>query len=160
MEVQEQAQAQEQASFIFGYIYRISNNFHCYYGSTFKPLHLRLKQHQQSYQAWITGKSRQFSTSFVLLDENVKIELMESHQDISKTDLLLIEKRYITEYPCVNRNRPIITREERLQSGRDYYRKHWQSINDRKNEQICCDKCGSFVSRTNITHHEKSKNVI
>ena len=32
MEVQEQ----EQASFIFGYIYRISNNFHCYYGSITK----------------------------------------------------------------------------------------------------------------------------
>ena len=146
-----------QASIIFGYIYRISNNYNCYYGSTYKNIYLRLKQHQMSYQAWISGKSKRFSTSFLLLDKNVCIELMESHQDISRADLLLIEKRYITEYPCVNKNRPVISKAERLQSQKDYYRKHWQSINDRKNERICCNKCGSIVSRTNITHHEKSK---
>ena len=146
-----------EASLIFGCIYRISNNYNCYYGSTYKNIYLRLRQHQLSYQLWKTGKSRRFSTSFLLLDKDTKIELMESHQDISKTDLLTLEKKYITGCPCVNKNRPILTREERLQSGRNYYQSHWQSINDRKNEKVCCNKCGSIVSRTNITHHEKSK---
>ena len=139
----------------FGYIYRISDNFNCYYGSTFKPIAYRYAQHKNSYNKWLATGQR-FSSSYLCLP-NSKIELMESIPGITKLELLQLERKYIDTWPCVNKNRPIISCAERMQAIRDYYRSHWDAINARKNERIICERCGAGSSRTNITHHKKSK---
>ena len=114
----------------FGYIYRISDEWNCYYGSTFKPILVRFLQHKNAYARWLaTGK--RFSSSFLVLQKNSKIELMESKENINRNDLLQLERKYIDTWPCVNKNRPIISCIERMQSIRDYYRSHWDAINAR-----------------------------
>ena len=142
-----------------GYIYKIYNphSNHTYFGSTTRDIHFRYAQHISAYNRFKT-KGGSYLFSFELLKDNMAIvALIETLTNVTKQELLQCERSYIENNECVNKNIPIRTYQEKLDYSKQYHRNHFTHINDMKNSKVVCETCNCSVSRTNITHHYKSK---
>lgn len=142
------------------YVYKLSlpNSPLIYYGSTTKTINNRFKQHQLNYKKYKTGSGNHLS-SYKLFDSSRSpvIELMQELTNVTKQQLLECERFYIENNECVNVNIPYRSYAEKLAYSKQYHRQNFTHINDRKNSKVTCNTCNCSVSRTNITHHYKSK---
>lgn len=142
------------------YIYKLSlpNSPLIYYGSSTKKISNRFEQHRSGFHRYKAG-SGNYTASYKLFENNniPVIELIEELKNVTKQELLQCERSYIESNICVNKNMPYRTYTEKLEYARQYHKNHFDIINNRKNEKIICDVCNRSVSRTNITHHNKSK---
>lgn len=86
-----------------GKIYKISANGLDYYGSTTQSLAKRFYEHRRGY----------CSAKKLLAYEDCKIELVENCPCDDKVSLLLRERHYITNFPCINKLIPYFTDEEK-----------------------------------------------
>jgi hypothetical protein len=102
-----------------GKIYRLTcdNPDLFYIGSTTQQyLAARLSGHHQDFK-----KGKGGTTSKKLFEAgNVKIELLELFPCSCKEELLFRERYFIEENDCVNKMKPIVTKEEAKQSKREY----------------------------------------
>lgn len=172
-------------------IYKIVSNItgEQYYGSTCKPtLAMRLARHKEEHKRYINGKSKRYYSSFKILEtDNYDIVLVEQLIDYKTKDQVHQRERfYIDNNECVNKNRPIITEEEKKQKQKEnsinyynynqnkikdfyrdnqdkikynsiqYYKVNKEKINERKYEKIDCE-CGSIYTRSTHCRHIKSK---
>ena len=143
-----------------GYIYKIFQSFSplVYIGSTTKTINDRFEQHRLSYNRYKSKKTGYISSYKLFISNCIPvIELLETLTNVTKQELLQCERSYIENNVCVNKNIPIRTSKEKLEYAREYHKNHFDVINNRKNEKVVCDTCNRSVSRTNITHHYKSK---
>lgn len=143
-----------------GYIYKIfhHNNPLVYIGSTTKTINDRFEQHRISYNRYKSQKTGYVSSYKLFLTNSIPvIELLETLTNVTKQELLKRERTYIENNECINVNIPIRTYKEKLEYARKYHKENFDVINNRKNEKIVCETCNCSVSRTNITHHNKSK---
>ncbi len=103
-----------------------------YIGSTKKPLAKRLSQHRAAYKLYLKGPGR-YASSTVLFEEssNIKIELLEGIKDCTKYDLLMLEKKYIEENICVNKQTSIQTEAEKKAYQKEYTHLNNAAIRDR-----------------------------
>jgi len=140
---------EEDKKYLNGKIYKIINsvNDKCYVGSTICALDKRLSGHKNSILK---------ATSKILINEdpdNVSIKLIEEYPCLTKNELLLRERYWTDELECVNKFRPIRTREEKLECNRNCYHKNRERNTARFNQRIQCCHCDKQYSRSNKNQH-------
>jgi len=104
---------------IDGTIYKITDNTNgnVYYGSTDMTLKERMRKHKSSHKAYNNGSVKDYCYSYKILDNgDYTAEIVEQDLYENKEAMLWRERYYFENYECVNKNRPIITEEERLQT--------------------------------------------
>ena len=84
-----------------------------YYGSTKSPLSVRLHGHKYSKRYMTSREIVACPTAYIEPVEEVSVEQMKER-----------ENWWIRNNPCVNKARPILTREERLEYQKNYYQEH------------------------------------
>lgn len=94
-----------------GKIYLINgNNELYYYGSTFKSLDFRYKQHKN-----LDKNKCRSKIIFQVYEENkIKIDLIETFYCYTKEELYARERYYIQNNKCINRNIPYRTKKEKI----------------------------------------------
>ena len=150
-----------------GHIYKIVSKHtnKIYIGSTTQSLIKRLVGHETDYKMYQLGKTN-YRTSFEILEfDQCHIELIESIEFDSKTELQKLEGHYIQTFKaiCVNRNiagqtisQYYIQNKGKINKhNREYYIQNKDKINKHKNEILTCS-CGKKYTRGNKSHHERS----
>ena len=150
-----------------GTIYKLTDGELVYYGSTIQTLHRRLLQHKKKFND---------CSSNSLNRDNLTIELVEEVED--KEQLKWRERYYIENNECVNKHRPIQTKEEYKinelkqkkiyyakntellkQKFKDYHAKNRELILQKKKKPYHCE-CGSVVRCSDKQKHFRSKKHI
>ena len=91
-----------------GFIYKISSpdNKLSYYGLTTNNIFCRLNSHINQYRCYKNGSTTNSCASYIIFDaygiDEIKIELIEKHTNITINFLLERERYYITNFDCVN----------------------------------------------------------
>ena len=106
-------------------IYKLINEQtnECYYGSTICKLSTRLSGHKLSSNECVSKKL--FETGSVI------IILVENYPCSSREELLSRERYWIDNNSCINKVRPTISEEERLEYIHTYISEHKDKINER-----------------------------
>lgn len=108
-----------------GSIYKISSQS-CekfYIGSTMKTVEERFDSHKKYFEKYKKKESR-FVSSYILMGyDDVKIELIESKEIKSVSELREMEGRYIRMHKdqVVNKKREALTQEEKKEYQRNYH---------------------------------------
>lgn len=119
-----------------------------YYGSTTKTLADRKAGHKYQYKLWKEEGSNNFSC-FAIFDavgfDVCQFQIVEQlPDDISKDELLLRERWYIENCPCINKYIPIRTDED----YEEYHRKYREEHKEEKN---------NFMRQYHHSHKEQRK---
>ena len=135
-----------------GYVYRIRCNItgEDYYGSTDQDMEQRLRVHKCMMDT---------AASQIIERDDWCYDIMEEVDYIIKTDLLIREKYYIQNYPCINITIPYRTKEE----YNEYHRLHAREYrinnpdyvirqNKHKSIRHKCP-CGGKYSNTHKSRH-------
>jgi hypothetical protein len=164
-----------------GKIYKLATfqSDEIYYGSTTGPLTKRLSEHRRAYNCRMGGKGSYMTSFEIVKNPDVHIVLVESINCKSKEELFAVERKYIENNDCVNKTIPGRTKKQYYQDKKEtisakkkqhyqdnrerianinaqYRKENRESINKRQNEKILCE-CGNYYTRTNISHHKRSK---
>lgn len=105
-----------------GKIYKIYNSINekCYIGSTVNSLNRRLSAHKCQYK---TNRWKNV-TAYELFDEdfeNIKISLIEKFPCRNKTELFWRERYWMEQMDCLNKQKPILTKQEAVERDKLYY---------------------------------------
>ena len=124
-----------------GKIYKITspNTEDVYYGSTILSLNKRFRTHKKC------------NSKKIIDAGDAKVELVENYPCESKQELLWRERYYIENFDCVNKMKPIVTKEEEIITKKlcDI---NYMSI------RISCRVCKCEMSKHYyFTRHKKSK---
>ena len=135
-----------------------------YIGSTTKQyLSQRMEYHRRDYKKYKKGDLKRIMTSFKLFDkyglDNCDIVLLEFVNATCKEDLHKKEAHYIKSMRCVNKIVPLRTKTEYNAEHKEESKKYYQDNKEHYLEKINCE-CGSIVSRTHISRHNKTKKHI
>tara|TARA_R100000951_G_scaffold100828_1_gene91752 strand:+ start:369 stop:806 length:438 start_codon:yes stop_codon:yes gene_type:complete len=105
-----------------GKIYKIVDNTNgsVYIGSTCEiNLSRRLQKHKARYKYWLKhGKGNKFSSSNIIMNDDFKIELIETYPCNNIEELLKKEQFWIDKIDCINKNRSIgvnVSRNKKMQ---------------------------------------------
>ena len=74
----------------------------------------------------------------------------------TKKEALTAERKLIEENPCVNKIRPIISKEETDQYRAEWYIKNAERISDKGKQVVQC-KCGKTLKRSSLSKHRKTQ---
>jgi len=108
------------------YVYKLSNSegTKVYYGST-KDIKKRLYKHEYDYQMFSEGGSLKHLSAFeVLSDPNFQFEILETVQNITRSDLHKLESDYIRNNPCVNIHRILADKAQSWKEASKKYREN------------------------------------
>ena len=111
-----------------GIIYKLTclNTLKCYYGSTSKPLNVRLSQHKSLFK-----NNSGISSRFVLDGGNFKIEEIEKVNYMDKIELRARERWYIEhDRNCVNHNIPNRTCKDWHEIHHEYRKNYYEEHKD------------------------------
>ena len=111
-----------------GIIYKLTclNTLKCYYGSTSKPLNVRLSQHKSFFKNNIG-----ISSALIIGGNNFKIEQVEKINYIDKSELRARERWYIEkDRNCINHNIPNRTCKDWFEFNPDYRRNYYETHKD------------------------------
>lgn len=93
-----------------------------YIGSTTSLLSRRLSNHRSDYNRFLNGKSKQYSTSYIILEyDDAYIELIETCPCSTGEELHAREGYYIRSMDCVNKCVPGRTKHEKEEMRKQYY---------------------------------------
>ena len=153
--------------YINGKIYKITSpTFEKYYiGSTADTLNARLSKHKCGFNFYKNGK-KIFCASFNIMEnDDYKIELIELYPCYSRKELEAREGYYqrLCKVDIVNIMVASRTNKQYYQDNieykktqfRNYYNKNIEKINAKKIVKVNCI-CGSIISNTNKSAHEKT----
>jgi hypothetical protein len=157
----------------YGIIYKLSNNYLVYYGSTIQSLNQRFNVHKQQQQ------TRKCSSNLLFKgDVDVKCEVIENFQYNDIQELRNREDYYIQNYECVNtkgskkwnrkendkKNEKELKEKRKIYDlkNKEYIRIKQKEANFKRDykEKIKCDKCGSNVNKLGIYRHKKTKKCL
>lgn len=149
-----------------GMIYTIRNytdDTMIYVGSTINTLSKRFYNHKIDYK---TGRS----LSLYLFIDNDDwtdwyIELYEQYPCNNKKELERREGEVIREIGTINKNIAGRTHKEWRENKKNeidakkkkYYENNKNMINEKRNKKVCCNICGTLLSKASITRHQKRK---
>ena len=115
--------------------------------------------HRKDYRNYKKGNLSRIMTSFKIFDkyglDNCDIILIESIDVTCKEELHRREAHYIKSMQCVNKIVPLRTKKEYREEHKEETKKYYQDNKEHFLEKINCE-CGSSVSRTHISRHNKS----
>jgi predicted GIY-YIG superfamily endonuclease len=128
-----------------GYVYKLSclNSGYDYFGST-NNLVNRLAKHKH--------KDNECVSKSIIEKDNYTFETVLTLHNISLYDLVMKEKWFIQNNPCINNRTPLPTLEEMKGYDKEYYEEN----KERFNEKINCE-CGGRYTTKHKTRHLKSK---
>ena len=115
-----------------GKIYKIVCNItnEIYVGSTTLSLSERLRQHTNHYKCYLNNKSHNYS-SFVIIERgNYDIVLLENYPCETKEQLLMRERYYFDTLNCINKFRPIFTKNEYKDYNKQYRIENKEKLKD------------------------------
>jgi hypothetical protein len=146
-----------------GYVYKIHCNItgEDYYGSTDRDIEERMEYHRMSPE----HPAKPVSVSIIERND-WSYEIMEEVDYIIRVDLLMRERYYIENYPCININSPYRTMEEKRQYNIEYCREYrrqrklnpeYRSTRERKYKSFECECGGRYINESNKAIHIKSK---
>jgi len=110
-----------------GKIYKLisySNPQLVYYGSTTQSLSQRFTNHKSDYNRYNRNVGYYMSSFELMRFDDVKIILVERFVCETRDELLSKENEYITGNACVNRQRAILTEDERNVESKQYRESH------------------------------------
>lgn len=149
-----------------GMIYTIRNikdDTMIYVGSTINNLSRRFYNHKIDYK---TGRSLSL---YLFIDNNNwidwYIELYEQYPCNNKKELERREGEVIREIGTINKNIAGRTHKEWREINKNeinaktkkYYENNKDMINEKRNEKICCNMCGTLLSKSSLLRHQKRK---
>ncbi len=104
-----------------GKVYKITsgNSDKVYIGSTTQKLKKRLIGHMADFKRYMQGEVINISSFEVLKEGDVKIELIEEFEDITRKELAKHEGKYIQEMDCVNKMVAGRTKKEYYEDNRE-----------------------------------------
>jgi hypothetical protein len=105
-----------------------------YIGSTTQPLCVRLSKHKDNYKQFQKGQCRNVSSFEIIKYRDAVITLIEAIPCNSKEELFRAERRYIEQTNCVNKYRPIVSKEEMLLEKKEYYQANADQLKEKKKE--------------------------
>jgi hypothetical protein len=112
---------------MIGRIYRLEGGGKFYIGSTTCNMKNRLKHHRSKSKEPVAQKNQMYIHFRELGWQNVSVVVLQEFEINSRKDLLLKETEIIKEFiehgNCLNKNIPIITREEKKKKDAEYGRK-------------------------------------
>ena len=152
-----------------GKIYKIENmsGDMCYIGSTTKDyLSKRMVQHRSDYKRFQHIEGVRNISVFRIFEkygiDNCRIVLVELCPCDTRDELLKREAHYINTMECVNKYKPILTEEDKVEYRRQYrdaHRKELKSYDDAHSEarkqKVSC-LCGSTFRNKDTKRHERS----
>ena len=104
----------------------------CYFGSTIDTLPNRFKGHKTTYQQYLNGNKRKYTSLFDMFDkfgiENCKIELVENYVCSSIAELHKREGYYIKNNDCINKNISGRSAKERYNDNPEPYKEKAKTI--------------------------------
>ena len=154
-----------------GHVYKLycNQNENYYLGSTGGAVRQRKAQHIEASKrpknahlpvlAWISDIGH----------ENVRIQIVDTHQNISRRDLLKKEDNFIKEAlndpNCLNCKRSLRPRAEYYQENKDYIKeksRKWKADHqEQRREQLTltveCPLCHNVRNKQHIRRHQRSK---
>jgi Uri superfamily endonuclease len=142
-----------------GKVYKITsgNSDKVYIGSTVKSLKERLSGHFYSFKKFLKGEVNNITSFEVLKEGDVKIELIEEFEDITRKELSKHEGKYIKEINCVNKKIEGRTYKEynddHKEEHRLYREQHHAEILAKKkayrekNRALLCQKQKEYMER-------------
>lgn len=163
-----------------GLIYTIRNikdDTMIYVGSTINDLSKRFYNHKKD------CKKGDYNSLYKnILDNDWTdwyIELYENYSCNNKKELNRREGEVIREIGTINRNISGRTkkeyreenvekikeykkkyREENVEKIKEYNAKNAEKIKEKKREKVCCNICNSFINKSQLSRHKKTKNHI
>jgi len=114
-----------------------------YIGSTCTELRKRLHQHKRKGQECMTKE-------FI----NPSIILIEDYPCERKEQLLMRERHFIETMECVNKRRPIISREERVEYDKEYNEKNKEKIKE------YCERNKEKIKEINKEYRQKNRDEL
>ena len=158
---------------MIGYIYKIydNTNGNVYYGSTNRNISQRINEHKYQYNKFLKGERAHCKSYEILKNNDYCYYIVEEVKYENKWELLSKERFYIENNICVNKYRPIINKEEKIQKQKEnnseYYKNNKEKLkteakkyrddnSDKMKEKIECE-CGKIISREYFRKHIKTK---
>jgi len=140
---------------MLGFIYKIYSDETelVYYGSTENSLNARLSEHKKSIYNKHTCSSK-----LIIESGEAKIELVECLEYENKDDLKFRERYYIENFPCVNINCPIRTKEEWKEIKRIYQQENKEEIKIYKKEHYQENK-NKIIEKQKIYNEENKEKI-
>jgi len=154
-----------------GKIYKILSNVtnEVYFGSTTEPtLARRLSNHKSSYNYYLKDKTRDYMTSFKILETgNYEIILVESCNCNSKDELRARERYYVENNECVNRCTPGRTKKEYIEDTKEHIKKYEKQyreankeiIHSKYNVKYDCECGGRYTHGHKFRHNHSKKHL-
>tara|TARA_R110002096_G_scaffold316098_1_gene510588 strand:- start:113 stop:577 length:465 start_codon:yes stop_codon:yes gene_type:complete len=142
-----------------GIIYYLTNGEEYYYGSTSKKyLASRVAGHKYDIKM---GHMQHLKC--IVENENFSYHLIKTVEVENLKELRNIEKEYITNNECINKQTPCITRKESQakyrSNNQDKIKKHFKDVlkERRKTQFKYCEICDKTITSNNFSSHKKSK---
>ena len=113
-----------------GIIYEIVCNLtgERYVGSTFEPtVARRMATHIQSKNGC--------TSKIIILRGDYYSDLLETIHVDTRIELLMHERLWYDKVTCINKNRPYVSKEEKLEYQRDYQRTHYKKYYEQRRSQ-------------------------
>ena len=146
----------------------------CYFGSTIDTLPNRFKGHKTTYQQYLNGNKRKYTSLFDMFDkfgiENCKIELVENYVCSSIAELHKKKGYYIKNNDCINKNISGRSAKERYNDNPETYKEKAKTITETikmgasKNtmttsENICVKSNAVIIIAKKHTTKNNKKNI-
>lgn len=172
---------------LHGIIYKIIPNIDnyddgdVYYGSFNKgDINQRFSEHKSRYKRYINETSSDYCHSFKIFDkyniENCTIKIIENIICNNLEELKWKEREYIDNNNCVNKNKPITTKDEKKENTKNYNKEYYENnkeyyqqhnkqyridhkneISEREKTKYHCDICNIDINQYYKSKHEQSE---
>jgi hypothetical protein len=146
-----------------GKIYKIESNGLIYFGSTIQKLYNRISNHKGLNNGTV---------SKILFNTNadIKISLVELYPCNSKKELLLREREWIENNECINKIKPIVSKEEahaikqkwtiEHREEKKAYDKEYREVKKEHYLKLnICECGGSYKTKHKTTHFKTKKHM-
>ena len=146
----------------------------------------RLSGHVKNFKQWKNGKTRYVTSYTIIENDDFYIELLEAVSCSSYDELAKKERYYIESIDCVNKhipgrkkqeyysdnkeimkdynkqyredNKEIIStkKKEYYENNKEKVKQYYENNKEKLSLKIKCNKCGSVVTKHNLTRHKRS----
>jgi len=125
-----------------GYIYKLTDgDGKTYIGSSINP-QSRFNKHKAN-NSGCHSKNLDLSS--------ITMEILEECE--SGNDMLILEKKYIQQTDCVNRNIPLLTKSEKLERRKKIRDINKDKYNEDRRVKVECSICNKMISKYNMKRH-------
>ena len=138
-----------------------------YIGSTTQPLSKRLYEHKKDYGRWKEGKRNMISSVFIIENNNYEIVLVEEYPCENKNQLHSRERYWIEKMGCVNKYKPMRTKEDNMESTKRYNENNKDKVKEtqqnyrEKNREVINKKALEryYLNKDSILDYQSQKHI-